>query len=103
MGKGVAQRRSAVRALALGFVAQLGVVDAQERRTPERDRWQMPSEVLAALGLKPGEVVADIGAGSGYFTMRFARAVGPEGRVYAVDIAARVLEYLKKEARKQNL
>jgi predicted methyltransferase len=104
MGQGVAKRRSAVRAFALIFIAgQLGAADADERRTPSRDRWQMPSEVLAALGLKTGEVVADIGAGSGYFTMRLARAVGSEGKVYAVDIAAPVLEYLKKEARKQKL
>src|SRR5713101_8594965 len=68
-----------------------------------RDRWQMPNEVLAALDLKRGDVVADIGAGTGYFTTRFAQAVGPRGKAYAVDIDAHVLEYLKKEARKQNL
>jgi arsenite methyltransferase len=76
---------------------------ADEFRGPERDRWQKPREVLAALDLKEGDVVADIGAGTGYFTMLFARAVGPRGKVYAVDISAPVLEYLQKEARKQDL
>jgi predicted methyltransferase len=104
MGQGVKERRSAVRVFALICIAaRIGVADAEERRAPARDRWQMPNEVLSALDLKAGEVVADIGAGPGYFTMRFARAVGPEGKVYAVDIAAPVLEYLKKEALKQSL
>lgn len=52
---------------------------------PARDRWQHPDRVLAALGLGEGQRVADLGAGGGYFTYRLARAVGPEGRVYAVD------------------
>ena len=43
---------------------------------PKRDAYQKPDEVMKALALRPGEVVADIGAGSGYFTLRFARAVG---------------------------
>ena len=104
MGQGVKERRSAVRVFALICIAaRIGVADAEERRASARDRWQMPNEVLSALDLKAGEVVADIGAGPGYFTMRFARAVGPEGKVYAVDIAAPVLEYLKKEALKQSL
>ena len=104
MGQGVTKQRSAVRALVLICIAaRPGVADAEERRAQARDRWQMPNEVLSALDLKAGEVVADIGAGPGYFTTRFARAVGPEGKVYAVDIAAPVLEYLKKEALKQSL
>jgi predicted methyltransferase len=80
-----------------------GTGPADDVNGPGRDRWQMPNEILAALDLKKGDVVADIGAGVGYFAVRFAQAVGPEGKVYAVDIAAHVLEYLKKEAQKQDL
>lgn len=84
------------------LVGRLALADAAERGTA-RDRWQMPGEVVSTLGLRTGVVVADIGAGAGYFTMPFARAVGPHGRVYAVDIDAHALEYVKKEAATQNL
>ncbi len=70
---------------------------------PERDAWQKPDEVIKALGLRNGMVVADIGAGSGYFARRLAKAVAPKGTVFAVDIAEDILEYLREEARKQNL
>src|SRR5262249_35865733 len=50
----------------------------------ERDEWQKPNEVIKALGARNGMVVADIGAGSGYFSRRFAKAVAPSGKVYAV-------------------
>lgn len=52
---------------------------------PRRDRWQQPRRVIDALEIPEGARVADIGSGGGYFTMRLARAVGPAGRVYAVD------------------
>ena len=52
---------------------------------PKRDAYQKPHEVIHALGLKPGDIVADIGAGSGYFTFHLARHVGEQGKVYAVD------------------
>jgi SAM-dependent methyltransferase len=52
---------------------------------PGRERWQLPGRVIEALELRGGERVADLGAGGGYFTFRLARAVGPTGRVYAVD------------------
>src|SRR5437773_1922441 len=55
---------------------------------PARDAYQKPHEVSEALALKPGEVIADIGAGSGYFTLRLAYHVGQSGHVYAVDISA---------------
>lgn len=52
---------------------------------PGRGRWQQPDRVLATLPVREGQQVADLGAGGGYFTIRLARAVGPAGRVYAVD------------------
>ncbi len=65
---------------------------------PGRDEWQQPEEVIAKLGIKPGDTVADLGSGPGYFTLRFARAVGPRGRVYAVDISHEMLDYLTRQA-----
>lgn len=70
---------------------------------PGRDGWQKPEEVIAQLGLKQGEMVADLGAGSGYFTVRLARAVGPNGKVYAVDIDAQMLEYIERRAKDEEL
>src|SRR5207249_3014489 len=54
--------------------------------SPDREVWQRPDQVVQALQLRPGQRIADIGAGSGYFTRRFARAVGRRGKVWAVDI-----------------
>lgn len=62
---------------------------------PKRDAWQKPHEVITALQLKPDEVVADIGAGPGYFARRLARHAG---KVYAVDIDAKLLEVAARDA-----
>lgn len=61
-----------------------------------RDGWQQPERVIAALGIRPGNRVADLGSGSGYFTLRLAQAVGPEGRVFAVDVDEEMNEYLRR-------
>src|SRR5262245_24355030 len=63
---------------------------------PARAEWQKPDELVAALRILPGQAVADIGAGTGYFTFRLARAVGPKGKVYAVDVDERMIHLLKK-------
>ncbi len=76
-------------------------IKSQER--PERESWQKPDEVVRALALTNGEVVADIGAGTGYFTRRLANAVAPDGKVYAVDVAADVLGYLREQSDKEGL
>lgn len=65
----------------------------------DRDAWQKPDEVLRALGLKPGQVVADLGAGTGYFTFRLAEAVRPGGRVLAQDIDVAALRAILRRAR----
>lgn len=66
---------------------------------PKRDEYQKPHEVLAALQLKPGEAIADIGAGSGYFTLRLAAHVGDGGRVFAVDIDPEMIRHLNRRVR----
>jgi ubiquinone/menaquinone biosynthesis C-methylase UbiE len=70
---------------------------------PARDAYQKPDEVLEALALRPGEVVADIGSGSGYFAVRFARAVGDAGRVYAVDVSPDMIRHLNRRLRDASL
>ncbi|MCF8721824.1 cyclopropane fatty-acyl-phospholipid synthase-like methyltransferase [Nitrospina gracilis Nb-211] len=69
----------------------------------DRDQWQKPEAVIAALHLQPGMTVADLGSGTGYFTHRLAGAVGAGGRVYAVDIDRDLLEEVGLLARKKNL
>jgi arsenite methyltransferase len=70
---------------------------------PERETWQQPEAVIHSLGIKPGDDVADLGAGSGYFTVRLAEAVGPAGRVYAVDIDPQMLDYVERRAKEEQL
>jgi len=70
---------------------------------PKRDEYQKPHEVLMALALKPGETIADIGSGSGYFTLRFAAHVGDKGRVFAVDIDPEMVRYLNRRVRDAGL
>lgn len=71
--------------------------------SPARAAWQKPDEVLALLAIKPGQAVADVGAGSGYFAVRFAKAVGPQGRVYAVDIDRELMQHVAKRAQAEKL
>ncbi len=69
----------------------------------EREQEERPSRVMRELALTPGMVVADFGAGSGYYTVRLARAVGPTGRVLAVDLQPEMLEMVGGRARKMGL
>lgn len=69
----------------------------------DREAFQKPDEVMKALALKPGERVADVGAGSGYFTLRLARAVGPKGLVLAVDVNADILAFLEGRLKEAGL
>lgn len=70
---------------------------------PKRDAYQKPHEVVHALGLKPGEIIADIGAGSGYFTFHLARHVGDKGKVYAVDVSPEMVLHVNRRIREQNV
>jgi arsenite methyltransferase len=76
-------------------------VSPESYERPGRDAWQKPLEVVNALKLRPIDVVADIGAGSGYFTRRFASQV-PEGIVYAIDIDEKMLQHIHEHVEKTN-
>lgn len=73
---------------ALNTISRLDVVEAQ------RDQWQRPTEIVQALAIKPGDTVAEIGCGSGYFSLKLSSAVGKAGRVYAEDIRRLPLAFL---------
>jgi arsenite methyltransferase len=70
---------------------------------PARDEYSKPGEVLSALALREGEVVADIGSGTGYFTVRFAPAVGESGKVYAVDVSPDMIRHLNRRLRDEDI
>jgi ubiquinone/menaquinone biosynthesis C-methylase UbiE len=70
---------------------------------PKRDAYQKPHEVIQALRLRSGEVIADIGAGSGYFAMRLAQHVGSTGHVYAVDISPDMIRRLNERVHQARL
>jgi ubiquinone/menaquinone biosynthesis C-methylase UbiE len=87
--------------------AQLGSRETKEwiqnLDRPERIAGLKIDEVLAVLKLKPGDNVADIGSGTGAFSLPFAKAVAPSGKVYAVDIDPGLLEYIAQKAKKENV
>lgn len=66
---------------------------------PERETEERPERVLDVLGIKEGQTVADVGCGSGYFTVRLAGRVGPRGRVYATDLQQEMLDLLAQKTR----
>jgi SAM-dependent methyltransferase len=76
----------------------LGLLEA-----PDRDLWQHPDRVMDALALAEGDVVADIGAGSGWFTIRLARRVGPNGAVYAQDLQQEMLAAITRRVQREGL
>jgi len=88
--------RTAIKALfsvVLSMVASL--VSCQDYG---RDSWQKPDEVMKSLNLKPGDFIADIGAGTGYFTRRFAKAVSPGGQALGLEIVSSNVESMKRDA-----
>jgi ubiquinone/menaquinone biosynthesis C-methylase UbiE len=83
----------------LAIIASLimtSVISAQIERT-RRDEWQKVDEIFAAMGVSPGDRVADVGAGGGFLTVRLSEAVGEEGRVYAEDITQRLIRELTEQ------
>jgi ubiquinone/menaquinone biosynthesis C-methylase UbiE len=81
----------------------MGVEGAAWLDRPEREREEAPSKAIAALGLRAGQVVADVGAGSGYYTVRLAKAVGPTGRVVATDLQPGMLDLLRARVARERL
>src|SRR6185503_21320138 len=69
-----------------------------ELEAPERAEWQQPDRVVETLALRPGMAIADVGAGTGYFTRRFAAAVGARGKVLALDVEQGMLDELRRRA-----
>lgn len=96
----------ALRALILLLALALAGCTALKRLAYEgfnRDEWQKPEEVIRALRIQPGQFIADLGSGSGYFTFRLARAVAPGGKVYAVDVDEGMNQYVMAQARERGL
>jgi 2-polyprenyl-3-methyl-5-hydroxy-6-metoxy-1,4-benzoquinol methylase len=70
---------------------------------PDRDHWQMSGHIMDALGIAEGSVVGDLGTGGGWFTIRLARRVGPNGLVYAEDVQPEMLEATSRRAAREGL
>jgi ubiquinone/menaquinone biosynthesis C-methylase UbiE len=81
----------------------MGVQGADWLNRPEREKEENPEGALDALGLRPGMVVADVGAGTGYMSLRLAKRVGPGGMVYANDLQPEMLRRLRENAAKAGL
>ena len=78
--------------------SDLGLLEA-----PDRDLWQRPDQLMDAMGIADASVVADIGAGSGWFTIRLARRVGPQGLVYAEDVQSEMLTAITRRVQREGL
>jgi ubiquinone/menaquinone biosynthesis C-methylase UbiE len=76
----------------------LGLLEAADR-----DQWQKPDQIMDALRVAEGSIVADIGAGGGWFTVRLARRVGPNGLIYAEDIQAPMLDEISRRIQRENV
>lgn len=81
----------------------LAAVDVGRVVTSGRDGWQHPERVVESLQIRPGQRVAEIGAGSGYWLPWLSAAVGPQGSVYAVEVDSELVDALKRRAREEDL
>lgn len=108
---------AAAMAAGLGPIAFEAVAAAQDRRHarlfrpqelgdlegPDREAWQKPDDIMDALGISDGSIVADLGVGAGWFTVRVARRVGPRGKVYAEDIQKEMIEATGRRIQREGL
>jgi predicted methyltransferase len=78
--------------------ADLGLLEG-----PDRAEWQKPEQIMDALAIADGSTVADIGAGAGWFTIRLARRVGPNGVVYAQDVQYQMLDAIRRRVGREGL
>jgi ubiquinone/menaquinone biosynthesis C-methylase UbiE len=81
----------------------MGAAGAGWLDRPEREAEEAPDQALDALGLHAGMTVADVGAGTGYMTLRMARRVGPSGKVYANDLQPEMLQKLRAKSQREKL
>jgi ubiquinone/menaquinone biosynthesis C-methylase UbiE len=77
---------------------ELGLLEA-----PDRDLWQRPDQIMDAMGIADASVVADVGAGSGWFTIKLARRVGPRGIIYAQDVQLEMLNAITRRVQREGL
>jgi arsenite methyltransferase len=87
----------------IGLVAGCAQLKQCAYRGINRDQWQQPEKVIGALQIRPGEKIADLGAGGGYFTFKLAAAAGPTGKVYAVDVDHEMVELINNQAQKDSV
>jgi predicted methyltransferase len=78
--------------------AVLGLIEP-----PDRNQWQPPELIMDDLSIADGAVVADLGAGGGWFTIQLARRVGPNGVVYAEDVQSQMIDAIRRRAQRENL
>jgi ubiquinone/menaquinone biosynthesis C-methylase UbiE len=78
--------------------ADLGILES-----PDRDEWQQPDRIMDALQIAEGSRVADVGAGGGWFTIRLARRVGPNGKVYAEDVQMQMIDSIRRRVEFEGL
>src|ERR1035437_7692102 len=108
------QRKFLISCLALAWLLGIGITNAfaqlgQEpadqyiERMDQPDRVLKVSEVIEKLKLKPGDMVADIGSGSGVFSIPMAKAIAPNGILYAVDIDQKMLDYVVERGKKEGV
>ncbi len=76
----------------------LGILES-----PDRDEWQQPERIMDVLGIADGSRVADLGAGGGWFTIRLAQRVGPNGRVFAEDVQRQMIDSIRQRVANQRL
>lgn len=92
-----------VAALVASLLAATSLSAAQENTDADRERLERVADLFVLMGVKPGLSIADVGSSDGFYSVRLARAVGAQGKVYAVDISADALQRLKQRAEREGL